>query len=232
MPETPTPIIAGTRIGHVHLKVADLDRALGFYCGVLGFELMQRMSSGAAFISAGGYHHHIGLNTWESKGGHPPPPGTTGLFHTAILYPTRPALADALHRVIRPAFSSTAPAITASAKRFICATPTRTASSFIGTGRRRNGRAQPDGSLAMFTQPARGLLGSGPPAATGARDRILMVGSASSRACRGRKPRKTHDLAGRGRANQSRCSRKTAAVSCARNRAAMADERHGRRTRR
>ena len=99
MPQNP-PIIAGTRIGHVHLKVADLDRALGFYCGVLGFEVMQRMGSAAAFISAGGYHHHIGLNTWESKGGHPPPPGTTGLFHTAILYPTRPALADALHRVI------------------------------------------------------------------------------------------------------------------------------------
>ena len=94
------PIIAGTRIGHVHLKVADLDRALAFYCGVLGFEIMQRMSSGAAFISAGGYHHHIGLNTWESKGGHPPPPGTTGLFHTAIVYPTRAALADALHRLM------------------------------------------------------------------------------------------------------------------------------------
>ncbi len=99
MPENP-PIVAATRIGHVHLKVADLDRALGFYCGVLGFELTQRLSSGAAFISAGGYHHHIGLNTWESKGGHPPPPGTTGLFHTAILYPTRAALADALHRVM------------------------------------------------------------------------------------------------------------------------------------
>ena len=94
------PIIAGTRIGHVHLKVADLNRALGFYCGVLGFELMQRMGSDAAFISAGGYHHHIGLNTWESKGGDPPPAGTTGLFHTAILYPTRPALADALDRVM------------------------------------------------------------------------------------------------------------------------------------
>jgi catechol 2,3-dioxygenase len=100
MPETP-PIIAGTRIGHVHLKVADLDRALGFYCGVLGFEVMQRMGDSAAFISAGGYHHHIGLNTWESKGGQPPAPGTTGLFHTAILYPSRPALADALHRVIQ-----------------------------------------------------------------------------------------------------------------------------------
>ncbi|MCG6207245.1 VOC family protein [Rhodopseudomonas sp. HC1] len=97
--ETP-PIPAGTRIGHVHLKVADLERALGFYCGVLGFELMQRMGDQAAFISAGGYHHHIGLNTWESKGGSPPPPGTTGLFHTAILYPTRAALADALHRVL------------------------------------------------------------------------------------------------------------------------------------
>lgn len=95
------PITSGTRIGHVHLKVADLDRALGFYCDVLGFEVMQKMGSGAAFISAGGYHHHIGLNTWESKGGRPPPPGTTGLFHTAILYPTRPALADALHRVIQ-----------------------------------------------------------------------------------------------------------------------------------
>ncbi|WP_298255171.1 VOC family protein [Bradyrhizobium sp.] len=99
MPPNP-PIVAGTRIGHVHLKVADLERALGFYCGVLGFELMQRYGSTAAFISAGGYHHHIGLNTWESKGGHPPAPGTTGLFHTAILYPTRAALADALHRVI------------------------------------------------------------------------------------------------------------------------------------
>ena len=94
-----TPIAAGTRIGHVHLKVADLERAMGFYCGVLGFQLMQRYGDQAAFISAGGYHHHIGLNTWESKGGEPPAPGTTGLFHTAILYPTRAALADALHRV-------------------------------------------------------------------------------------------------------------------------------------
>src|ERR1700687_3562931 len=99
MPETSTPIIAGTRIGHVHLKVADLDRPLGFYCGVFGFELMQRLPSGAAFVSAGGYHHHIGLNTWESRDGHPPAPGTTGLYHVAILYPTRAALADALRRL-------------------------------------------------------------------------------------------------------------------------------------
>ncbi len=96
---TPNPIHPETKIGHVHLKVADLDRALGFYCGVLGFELKQRYGRDAAFISAGGYHHHIGLNTWESKGGSPPAPGTTGLFHTAILYPTRTALADALIRV-------------------------------------------------------------------------------------------------------------------------------------
>ena len=94
------PIDPGTRIGHVHLKVADIDRALKFYCGVLGFELTQRMGPQAAFISAGGYHHHIGLNTWESRGGSPPPPGATGLYHVAILYPTRAALADALRRLI------------------------------------------------------------------------------------------------------------------------------------
>jgi catechol 2,3-dioxygenase len=95
------PIDPGTRIGHVHLKVADLDRSLAFYCGVLGFELIQRYGPGAAFVSAGGYHHHIGLNTWESLGGSPPPPGTTGLYHLAILYPTRAALADALRRLER-----------------------------------------------------------------------------------------------------------------------------------
>jgi catechol 2,3-dioxygenase len=94
------PIDAGVRIGHVHLKAANLDRALAFYCGVLGFELMARYGTQAAFISAGGYHHHIGLNTWESLNGTPPPPGTTGLYHTAILYPTREALADALRRVM------------------------------------------------------------------------------------------------------------------------------------
>src|SRR5580704_9638636 len=99
MPQNP-PIVAGTRIGHVHLKVADLERALGFYCGVLGFELMQRYGADAAFISAGGYHHHIGLNTWESKGGKPPAPGTTGLYHLAILYPTRADLGRALKGLI------------------------------------------------------------------------------------------------------------------------------------
>ena len=94
------PIDPAVRIGHVHLKVADLDRALGFYQGVLGFELTQRYGRDAAFVSAGGYHHHIGLNVWESRGGPPPPRGTTGLYHLAILYPTRAALADALRRLV------------------------------------------------------------------------------------------------------------------------------------
>jgi catechol 2,3-dioxygenase len=94
------PIDPAVRIGHVHLKVSDIERSLAFYCGVLGFEVMQRMGSGAAFIAAGGYHHHIGLNTWHSKGGPRPPPNATGLYHVAILYPTRAALADALRRLI------------------------------------------------------------------------------------------------------------------------------------
>jgi catechol 2,3-dioxygenase len=94
-----TSIDPGVDIGHVHLKVADIDRALAFYVGVLGFELMQRMGSQAAFISAGGYHHHIGLNTWESAGGSPPPPGSTGLFHLAIRYPTTASLGDAKRRL-------------------------------------------------------------------------------------------------------------------------------------
>ena len=89
-----------TRIGHVHLKVADLERAVAFYHGVLGFDVTQRYGRQAAFLSAGGYHHHIGLNTWESAGGLPPPPGATGLYHVAILYPTRAELADALRRVV------------------------------------------------------------------------------------------------------------------------------------
>ena len=98
--ETSRPIDPQVRIGHVHLKVADLERALTFYCGVLGFDLTQRYGTQAAFVSAGGYHHHIGLNTWESLGGSPPPQGTTGLYHVAILYPTRRALAVALHRLM------------------------------------------------------------------------------------------------------------------------------------
>jgi catechol 2,3-dioxygenase len=96
----PGPIDPAVRIGHVHLKVAEIERALDFWCGVLGFELVTRYGPDAAFVSAGGYHHHIGLNVWESRGGSPPPAGTTGLYHVAILYPSRAALADALRRLI------------------------------------------------------------------------------------------------------------------------------------
>jgi catechol 2,3-dioxygenase len=130
------PINPGVDIGHVHLKVADLERALGFYCGVLGFELTQRYGEGAAFVSAGGYHHHIGLNTWESLGGSPPPPGTTGLYHTAIRYPDRASLADALRRVLDAGI------------RLDGASdhPTTMASSCTATGPARSGRA---------TRPAR-----------------------------------------------------------------------------
>ena len=96
---TSAAIAPNVRIGHVHLKVADLERSLAFYCGVLGFQVTQRYGKEAAFLSAGGYHHHIALNTWESRGGSPPAPGTTGLFHLAILYPDRATLADALRRL-------------------------------------------------------------------------------------------------------------------------------------
>ena len=99
--QSPPPIDPGVRIGHVHLKVADLDRSLAFYRDVLGFQVTQRYGRQAVFLSAGGYHHHIGLNTWQSKGGQPPPAGATGLYHAAILYPTRAALADALRRLMR-----------------------------------------------------------------------------------------------------------------------------------
>ncbi len=95
-----SPIDPKVTIGHVHLKVANLERSLRFYCGILGFEVTQRYGPGAAFISAGGYHHHIGINTWESLGGAPPPAGSTGLFHLAILYPSRATLADALKRLM------------------------------------------------------------------------------------------------------------------------------------
>ena len=95
------PIDPGVDIGHVHLRVADVERALDFYCGVLGLTLTQRMGRRAAFVSAGGYHHHIGLNSWQSEGGNPPPPGHTGLFHAAIRYPTTQSLGDAMRRLER-----------------------------------------------------------------------------------------------------------------------------------
>jgi catechol 2,3-dioxygenase len=137
------PIHPGVRIGHVHLKVADLDRALRFYRDVLGFELTQRYGPAAAFLSAGGYHHHIGLNTWESLGGSPPPPGTTGLYHTAILYPTRAELADALRRVLQAGIGLDGAADHGVSEALYFAIPTTTAWSCTGIGRRISGRARP-----------------------------------------------------------------------------------------
>jgi catechol 2,3-dioxygenase len=152
MPDTTKPIIAGTRIGHVHLKVADLDRALGFYCGVLGFELMQRYGDQAAFISAGGYHHHIGLNTWESKGGSPPPPGTTGLFHTAILYPSRAALADALHRVLQAGISLDGASDHGVSEALYLRDPDENGVELYRDRAQEEWPRNADGSLAMFTR--------------------------------------------------------------------------------
>jgi catechol 2,3-dioxygenase len=146
-----TPIIAGTRIGHVHLKVADLDRALGFYCGVLGFEVMQRYGDQAAFISAGGYHHHIGLNTWESKDGHPPAPGTTGLFHTAILYPSRAALADALHRVLEAGIQLDGASDHGVSEALYLRDPDQNGVELYRDRAQSEWPRKPDGSLAMFT---------------------------------------------------------------------------------
>ena len=143
---------AGTRIGHVHLKVADLDRALGFYCDVLGFELMQRLGSGAAFITAGGYHHHIGLNTWESKGGHPPPPGTTGLFHTAIVYPTRAALADALFRVIEAGIELDGASDHGVSEALYLRDPDQNGVELYRDRPKEEWPRAADGSLAMFTK--------------------------------------------------------------------------------
>jgi catechol 2,3-dioxygenase len=150
MSEPTTPIIAGTRIGHVHLKVADLERALGFYCGVLGFELMQQRA-GAAFISAGGYHHHIGLNTWESKGGSPPAVGTTGLYHTAILYPTRPALADALHRLIEAGIRLDGASDHGVSEALYLRDPDQNGVELYWDRPKEQWPRTPDGALAMFT---------------------------------------------------------------------------------
>jgi catechol 2,3-dioxygenase len=102
-----SPAAPGVSVGHVHLRVADLERAIGFYSGVLGLDVMQKFGDEAAFLSAGGYHHHLGLNTWQSKGGTPPPPGHTGLYHTAFLYPTRADLADAVRRVTQAGYRIT-----------------------------------------------------------------------------------------------------------------------------
>jgi catechol 2,3-dioxygenase len=149
---TPRPIVAGTRIGHVHLKVADLDRALGFYCGVLGFELMQRYASEAAFVSAGGYHHHIGLNTWQSRGGSPPPPGSTGLFHLAIVYPSRPALADALRRLMAAGIPLDGASDHGVSEALYLRDPDENGVELYRDRPEAEWPRTPDGKLAMFTQ--------------------------------------------------------------------------------
>jgi len=152
MHQHPMPIAAATRIGHVHLKVADIERALAFYCGVLGFDLMQRYGEQAAFISAGGYHHHIGLNTWESKGGSPPPPGTTGLYHLAILYPTRADLADALRRLIANGIKLDGASDHGVSEALYLRDPDENGIELYRDRQEQEWPRNPDGSLAMVTR--------------------------------------------------------------------------------
>src|SRR5580658_7288937 len=147
------PIDSGVRIGHVHLKVMDLERALKFYCSILGFEVQQRFDSQAAFISAGGYHHHIGLNTWESAGGPPPPLGTTGLYHLAILYPTRALLADALRRVLTANIKLDGASDHGVSEALYLRDPDENGVELYWDRPREMWPRTPNGKLAMFTQP-------------------------------------------------------------------------------
>src|SRR5688572_11490186 len=140
-----------TDIGHVHLKVSDLDRAIGFYNGVLGFEVTQRMGRSAAFLSAGGYHHHIGLNTWESHGGTPPPPGTTGLYHVAIRYPTRRDLAVALRRVLEAGVELQGAADHGVSEAIYLADPDHNGIELYWDRPREEWPRSPDGNPAMYT---------------------------------------------------------------------------------
>lgn len=158
-PETPgsaepnRPIDPDVRIGHVHLKVSDLERALNFYCGVLGFELTQRFGEQAAFLSAGGYHHHIALNTWESLGGVPPRPGSTGLYHLAILYPTRAELARALRRLISAQIALDGAADHGVSEALYLRDPDDNGVELYWDRPPELWPFAPDGKLAMFTRP-------------------------------------------------------------------------------
>jgi len=154
------PIHPNVSIGHVHLKVATLDRALAFYHGVLGFEVTQGYGQDAVFISAGGYHHHIGLNTWESKDGLPPAPGTTGLYHLAILYPTRAALADALRRLINAKVPLTGAADHGVSEALYLNDPDGNGVELYWDRPREQWPRNSDGSLAMYTRQLdlKGLL--------------------------------------------------------------------------
>jgi catechol 2,3-dioxygenase len=147
------PIHPDVRIGHVHLKVSDLDRALAFYAGVLGFQLTQRFGSQAAFLSAGGYHHHIGLNTWESSGGSPPPRSSTGLYHLAILYPTQAELADALRRVLAAGIELEGASDHGVSEAIYLRDPDGNGIELYWDRPREAWPVKADGQLAMYTRP-------------------------------------------------------------------------------
>lgn len=151
--EGAAPIHPQVRIGHVHLKVADLERALGFYRDVLGFQLTQRFGAQAAFLSAGGYHHHLGLNTWESSGGHPPAQGTTGLYHLAILYPTRADLADALRRLLAARVPLEGASDHGVSEALYLRDPDRNGVELYWDRPRAQWPRTPRGELAMITEP-------------------------------------------------------------------------------
>lgn len=146
-------IPAGARIGHVHLKVTDLQRALDFYCGLLGFELITTYGSDAAFISAGGYHHHIGLNTWFSKNGQPAPRNTAGLFHTAILYPTRKDLAAILQRLMEADYPLSGASDHGVSEALYLDDPDQNGVELYWDKPREQWPTSPDGSITMYTQP-------------------------------------------------------------------------------
>ncbi len=147
-----TPIHPAVRIGHVHLKVADLERALGFYRDVLGFAVTQRMGTQAAFLAAGGYHHHFGLNTWESAGGRPPAAGTTGLYHVAILYPTRAELGDALRRLVAAGIALDGAADHGVSEALYLRDPDENGVELYWDRPMKKWPRTPDGGLAMFTK--------------------------------------------------------------------------------
>ena len=140
-------------IGHVHLKVADLERAVAFYHGVLGFKITARLGTQAAFLAAGGYHHHIGLNTWESAGGAPPPSGSTGLYHTAILYPSRAALADALRRVLAAGITLDGASDHGVSEALYLKDPDQNGVELYHDRPQAEWPRNPDGSFALFTRP-------------------------------------------------------------------------------
>lgn len=162
----PLPADSQVRIGHVHLKVADLERALAFYRDVLGFQLNQRYGRDAAFLSVGGYHHHIGLNTWESAGGSPAPTGTTGLYHLAILYPSRAELADALRRVVNAKIPLEGAADHGVSEAVYLRDPDGNGVELYWDKPKEQWPRTADGTLAMFTHPlnVQMLLAESPPA--------------------------------------------------------------------